>query len=140
MEEVLEGLEAQQAYRSSSLDELTSAQDTPLADRLGGADAELDRVEYRESLIPLLNQLSDRDRAIVVMRFFGGQTQTQIAEVIGISQMHVSRLLGRSPSSCLNWASFTLWHVIARSHRGAQSGNHVHGERRRVDAGLGIAD
>ena len=95
VEEVLEGLEAQQAYRSSSLDELTSAQDTPLADRLGGADAELDRVEYRESLIPLLNQLSDRDRAIVVMRFFGGQTQTQIAEVIGISQMHVSRLLSQ---------------------------------------------
>jgi len=93
VEEVLEGLEAQQAYRSSSLDELTSSVDTPLTDRLGVADAELDQVEYRETLAPLLDELTGRDRTIVVLRFFGNQTQTQIAEAVGISQMHVSRLL-----------------------------------------------
>jgi RNA polymerase sigma-B factor len=95
VEEVLEGLEAQQAYRSSSLDELNATADTPLADRLGSADVELDRVEYRESLNPLLDELSDRDRTILVLRFFGNQTQTQIAEAVGISQMHVSRLLAQ---------------------------------------------
>jgi RNA polymerase sigma-B factor len=93
LDEVLEGLQAQQAYRCSSLDELASSLETPLTDRLGGADAELDRVEYRETLIPLLDKLSERDQSIVVLRFFGNRTQTQIAEEVGISQMHVSRLL-----------------------------------------------
>jgi len=93
VEEVVAALEAQQAYRSSSMDELTSSTDTPLADRLGGADLELDQIEYRESLVPLLDELSERDRTILVLRFFGNQTQTQIAEKVGLSQMHVSRLL-----------------------------------------------
>jgi RNA polymerase sigma-B factor len=93
LEEVVAALEAQQAYRSSSIDELTSSTDTPLADRLGSADLELDQIEYRESLLPLLDELSERDRTILVLRFFGNQTQTQIAEQVGLSQMHVSRLL-----------------------------------------------
>ena len=75
------------------MDELTSSTDTPLADRLGSADLELDQIEYRESLLPLLDELSERDRTILVLRFFGNQTQTQIAEQVGLSQMHVSRLL-----------------------------------------------
>ena len=93
VEEVLDGLEAQQAYRSSSLDELTCVAGSPLTDRLGGADAELDQVDYRETLTPLLDELPARERTILVLRFFGNQTQTQIAEAVGISQMHVSRLL-----------------------------------------------
>lgn len=95
VEEVVEGLEAQHAYRNSSLDELTSEGDTPLVDRLGTADAELESVEYRETLVPLLDELPERERTIVMLRFFGNQTQTQIAEQVGISQMHVSRLLGQ---------------------------------------------
>ena len=93
VEEVVAALEAQQAYRSSSMDELTATTDTSLADRLGDADAELEQIEYRETLLPLLDELSERDRTILVLRFFGNQTQTQIAETVGISQMHVSRLL-----------------------------------------------
>jgi RNA polymerase sigma-B factor len=50
-------------------------------------------VEYRQALGPILDTLPDRERAILVMRFFGNMTQTQIGEKIGISQMHVSRLL-----------------------------------------------
>ena len=88
-------LEAQQAYRSSSMDELSEANDTPLADRLGSSDIELDQIEYRESLLPLLDALPERSRTIVVLRFFANQTQTQIAETVGISQMHVSRLLAQ---------------------------------------------
>jgi RNA polymerase sigma-B factor len=95
-EEVLEGLDAQQAYRGPSLDELVSGADTPLSDTLGVADAELDKVEYRQTLAPLLDELPARERTILVLRFFGNKTQTQIADEVGISQMHVSRLLART--------------------------------------------
>ena len=95
-EEVVEGLDAQQAYRSTSLDELVSGADTALADTLGAADAELDKVEYRQTLAPLLDELPERERTILVLRFFGNMTQTQIADRVGISQMHVSRLLAQT--------------------------------------------
>ncbi|GAA1832545.1 SigB/SigF/SigG family RNA polymerase sigma factor [Pseudonocardia ailaonensis] len=95
-EEVLEGLDAQQAYRGPSLDEMVAGADSPLSDTLGEADAELDKVEYRQTLAPLLDELPSRERTILVLRFFGHRTQTQIADEIGISQMHVSRLLART--------------------------------------------
>ena len=95
-EEVVEGLDAQQAYRSSSLDELVSGADTALTDTLGTADAELEKVEYRQTLAPLLDELPERERTILVLRFFGNMTQTQIADRVGISQMHVSRLLAQT--------------------------------------------
>ena len=53
-------------------------------------------MEYRESLKPLLAQLPERERTILLLRFFKGMTQSQIAERVGISQMHVSRLLART--------------------------------------------
>jgi RNA polymerase sigma-B factor len=95
-EEVVEGLSAQQAYRATSLDELVAGADTPLTDTLGDVDTELDNVEYRESLAPLLDELPERERTILLLRFFGGLTQTQIADRVGISQMHVSRLLAQT--------------------------------------------
>jgi RNA polymerase sigma-B factor len=96
VDEVLEGLDAQHAYRNASLDELVAGADVPLTDTLGSADAELEKVEYREVLAPLLAELPERERAILVLRFFGNQTQTQIADRVGVSQMHVSRLLART--------------------------------------------
>jgi RNA polymerase sigma-B factor len=95
-EDVVEGLDAQQAYRSSSLDELVAGADTPLTDTLGDVDAELEKVEYRETLAPLLDELPARERTILLLRFFGNLTQTQIADRVGISQMHVSRLLSQT--------------------------------------------
>ena len=95
-DEVVEGLDAQQAYRSTSLDELVAGADTPLTETLGSADKELEKVEYRETLAPLLDELPERERRILVLRFFGNMTQTQIADRIGISQMHVSRLLAQT--------------------------------------------
>jgi RNA polymerase sigma-B factor len=95
-EEVVEGLDAQQAYRSTSLDELVAGADTALTDTLGTADVELDKVEYRQTLAPLLDELPERERTILVLRFFGNMTQTQIADRVGISQMHVSRLLAQT--------------------------------------------
>ncbi|MEV0699185.1 SigB/SigF/SigG family RNA polymerase sigma factor [Saccharopolyspora sp. NPDC050389] len=96
-DDVYRGLEAGNAYRSASLDELlTDTDEIPLGDAIGSDDAELAEVENREMVRPLLQDLPDRERRILVMRFFRGMTQTQIAEQIGISQMHVSRLLART--------------------------------------------
>ena len=67
-----------------------------LLDTVGDYDAELEKVENHETLKPLLDQLPERERTILMLRFFGNQTQTQIAEQIGVSQMHVSRLLSRT--------------------------------------------
>ncbi len=53
-------------------------------------------MEDRESLRPLIEELPPRQRRIIAMRFYGNMTQSQIAERVGISQMHVSRLLSRS--------------------------------------------
>jgi RNA polymerase sigma-B factor len=69
---------------------------SPAVERLGDLDEELERVEYRHALRPLLEELPERERTILMLRFFGEMTQTQIAERIGISQMQVSRLLSRT--------------------------------------------
>ena len=97
-EQVYEGLEAGNAYHSMSLDEALSpdSDSEPLGDKLGRPDAALDGVENYESLRPLIEQLPERERTILTLRFFRHMTQTQIAEHIGISQMHVSRLLART--------------------------------------------
>ena len=96
-DDVYKGLEAGNAYRSTSLDELlTDTDEIPLGDAIGSDDAELAEVENREMVRPLLEELPERERRILVMRFFRGMTQTQIAEQVGISQMHVSRLLTRT--------------------------------------------
>lgn len=96
--DVLEGLEASEAYRSSSLDEMLSSDQgsATVGELVGEADAELNRVEYRQALRPLLAELAERERTIVMLRFFGNLTQTQIADKVGISQMHVSRLLSQT--------------------------------------------
>ena len=97
-EDVVEGLAVGNAYTASSLDTAPTDEDGdgPLAERLGYEDAAMEGVEYRESLKPLLAQLPARERRIIMLRFFGNMTQSQIGEEIGISQMHVSRLLTRT--------------------------------------------
>jgi RNA polymerase sigma-B factor len=97
-EDVVEGLAVGNAYTASSLDSGSGEEDGdgPLADRLGYEDLALEGVEYRESLKPLLAKLPPRERRIIMLRFFGNLTQSQIGEEIGISQMHVSRLLTRT--------------------------------------------
>lgn len=96
VDEVIEGLEARQVYRSTSLDELVAGSDSMLSETLGVADGELEKVDYRQTLAPLLDELPRRERTILVLRFFAGMTQTQIADEVGVSQMHVSRLLART--------------------------------------------
>jgi RNA polymerase sigma-B factor len=101
---VLDGLEALYAGQPSSLDEPAGA-DGPsnnsagpgshgrFAAALTMADTATELVEYRATLGPLLATLTDRERRILLLRFFHGLTQTEIAGQIGVSQMQVSRLL-----------------------------------------------
>ncbi len=97
-EEILEGLESANAYSAVSLDAPDNGdEDSPaVADSLGQLDDALEGVEYRESLKPLLEKLPAREKTILMLRFFGNMTQSQIANELGISQMHVSRLLART--------------------------------------------
>jgi RNA polymerase sigma-B factor len=97
-EDVLEGLGSANAYSAVSLDAPDSGDDDSpaVADSLGVVDESLEGVEYRESLKPLLEKLPPREKKILLLRFFGNMTQSQIAAELGISQMHVSRLLART--------------------------------------------
>ena len=97
--EVIEGLVAGSSYNTLSIDTGGGSDDDDvraIADTLGDVDAGLDRIEDREALRPLLEALPERERMVLVLRFFESMTQTQIAERVGISQMHVSRLLAKS--------------------------------------------
>jgi RNA polymerase sigma-B factor len=97
-EDVLEGLESANAYSTVSLDAPDSGdEDAPaVAESLGMVDEALEGEEYRESLKPLLERLPPREKRILLLRFFGNMTQSQIATELGISQMHVSRLLAKT--------------------------------------------
>ena len=96
-EQILEGIESSAAYSTLSIDAGGDDDDAPtLVSTLGHEDPEIASFELREALRPLLQSLPERDRQIIAMRFGEGLTQTQIAQRIGVSQMHVSRLLARS--------------------------------------------
>ncbi|KUJ38821.1 RNA polymerase sigma factor SigF [Streptomyces sp. MBT84] len=96
-EDVLVGLEALESFTALSLDaELPGSEDGySLGDSLGSPDPALDTVVDREAVKPRLQALPERERAILYMRFFDDMTQSVIAERLGISQMHVSRLISR---------------------------------------------
>ena len=98
VEEIIEGLESSNAYATLSLDATDDGDETggSMLDALGIDDPNLEHVEVRESIKPMLDQLDPREKRILVLRFFKNMTQTQIAEEVGISQMHVSRLLSRT--------------------------------------------
>jgi RNA polymerase sigma-B factor len=93
--DVLEALAAQDSRNATSLDALLDPE-TGVGDRFGARDDRLDLVEDVHALRPLLDALPEREREILLLRFFGNRTQTQIAAQLGISQMHVSRLLSRT--------------------------------------------
>ncbi|GLY94456.1 SigB/SigF/SigG family RNA polymerase sigma factor [Actinoplanes sp. NBRC 103695] len=96
-EEVLEGLEGARAYNSTSLSmPVGPSGDSELGETLGDEDGAYEIAENRVALAPALAALDDRERKIVTLRFYGNLTQSQIAEQVGISQMHVSRLLTRA--------------------------------------------
>ncbi|EFF88248.1 RNA polymerase sigma factor [Streptomyces sp. e14] len=97
-DEVNTGMEALDSFSTLSLDAemSTGADGYSLADTLGAADSSYDVVVDRESAKEGLRRLPERERAILYMRFFEDMTQSRIADRLGISQMHVSRLISRS--------------------------------------------
>jgi RNA polymerase sigma-B factor len=98
VEEILEGIESSNAYSTLSLDATDESEDgaATMLDAIGIDDENLEHVEIRESIKPLLDRLDAREKRILLLRFFKNMTQSQIAEEIGVSQMHVSRLLSRT--------------------------------------------
>jgi RNA polymerase sigma-B factor len=97
-DQVLEAMEAGAAFRASSLDnaqiggsERRTTESREFASAT--ADADMDKVESRQTVEALLPLLSDRTRRIVELRFYEERSQSEIAEIVGVSQMHVSRLL-----------------------------------------------
>jgi RNA polymerase sigma-B factor len=96
---VLEGLEIAQAYNFTSLDAPIDSQDSEsssFADQMGSEDEQIENLEYRAALAPEMAKLPERERRILFLRFYRGMTQSEIADRLGISQMHVSRLLNRT--------------------------------------------
>lgn len=96
--EVGEAMMAAKAYSTVSLFLPVGGPDseTTLVDLLGGPDEALDAVDNGETLRPLLQRLPARERKIIALRFYANMSQARIAEQVGLSQMHVSRLLARS--------------------------------------------
>ena len=96
VEDVLEALEAGGTYRLRSLNERRRDGDDPVEDRIGGDDPDLGRAEASLAVRELLDELQPREQRIVYLRYFEGLTQAEIAEEVGVSQVHISRLLRSS--------------------------------------------
>ena len=96
-EDVLEALDASRAYTADSLDAPTGDDDdfSPM-DTLAETDDRFDRLDSWQSVAPMIRSLPERERTILYLRFFEEKTQSEIATVLGISQMHVSRLLAKT--------------------------------------------
>jgi RNA polymerase sigma-B factor len=95
-EAVLQAMEAGRGYRSASIDAAVGDEGTPMVDHLGEDDVAFVRFEERSVLGPACARLPERERKIIYLRFAKSMTQTEIARELGISQMHVSRLLAAS--------------------------------------------
>ena len=98
--QVIEARKASNGYTSSSLDAALSSDagaegETVLADVIGSEDPGLELVDDLSSLAPLIAELDERERKIIHMRYVEERTQAEIGEELGISQMHVSRLISR---------------------------------------------
>ncbi len=97
-EQVLEALEASIAYDAVSLDTPRSSDEAgdTYADTVGAVDERFELVEYTTAIAPTMRALPERDRLVLKLRFEDDLTQLEIAERIGVSQMHVSRLIRRA--------------------------------------------
>jgi RNA polymerase sigma-B factor len=95
-DDVLLALDALQAYTTDSLDAPVGDATSTAAESIGSEDRSFEVSEDWLSLAPALRDLPERERTILYLRFFEGRTQTEIAEELGISQMHVSRLVSQS--------------------------------------------
>jgi RNA polymerase sigma-B factor len=95
-EDVLEAIDATQAYSTASLDAPSGDQGRSPIDRVGESDPSLEFVERWTAIAPAIKDLPDRERRVLYLRFFSGMTQSEIAGDLGVSQMHVSRILSHT--------------------------------------------
>lgn len=96
LDDVVEAMGASMAYSSVSIEAPDDDSGWTLAETLGSEDSDLVISDRLSSLAPALATLPERERRILYLRFFEDLTQSEIAEIVGISQMHVSRLLSRA--------------------------------------------
>nr|WP_268932310.1 SigB/SigF/SigG family RNA polymerase sigma factor [Mycolicibacterium hodleri] len=98
-EDIVDSMLAAEAYRVHSIDAPVSSGDSAprmVSDTVGSVDFEFDRITDQETVRPLLAALPERERTVLYLRFFESMTQSQIAERVGVSQMHVSRILEKT--------------------------------------------
>jgi RNA polymerase sigma-B factor len=99
-EQVLEAMEAGAAYEPVSLDSAPPGDDGDpggtYSERVGAEDIRYEFVEYGAAIATTVRELSERERVILYLRFVDDFTQSEIAERIGVSQMHISRLIRRA--------------------------------------------
>ena len=98
LESAIELIDASSAYSALSLDTPfgDTEDESALGDTLGVADGDLETVVAKTSLKDALDRLPERERRVILLRFFGNKTQSEIAADVGLSQMHVSRLLSQT--------------------------------------------
>lgn len=96
LDEVVEAMDAMQAYSADSLDAPAGEEGVPAIETIAVEDESLELFEGMASVAPSLAELSPRDRRVLYLRFFAERTQSEIAAEIGVSQMHVSRILSQT--------------------------------------------
>ncbi|OJF10290.1 SigB/SigF/SigG family RNA polymerase sigma factor [Couchioplanes caeruleus] len=132
---VREALESAAGYSPSSLNAPAGGEGTAeFGDLIGGADSDLELVDDRLTVAGLLLRLPPRERQMLAMRFYGNRTQAEIATELGISQMHVSRLLSRS----LAWLREAMLSDGPPRWEGAGGPADAHGMRIAVDRAGGV--
>jgi RNA polymerase sigma-B factor len=95
-EDILEANDAAQAYSTASLDAPIGEEGRSPMETIGGNDPSLELVDQWTAIAPAIKDLSDRERRVLFLRFFSEKTQSEIAQEIGVSQMHVSRILSQT--------------------------------------------
>ena len=95
-DDVVDALNALESYQTRSLDVPDPETGTSLGDRVGTEDDTLGVAEVRSDLRRAIAALPDRERTVLLLRFYGNHTQSEIGQRIGVSQMHVSRLISKS--------------------------------------------
>jgi RNA polymerase sigma-B factor len=103
-EEIIEALEAGRAVVAGSIDAMTDDDGGRVVEQLGHTDDRIERVEAKLVVSRLLERLPPRERAMVVLRFYEGLTQLEIAARFGVSQMQVSRTLARTLARLREWS------------------------------------
>jgi RNA polymerase sigma-B factor len=117
---VNQGLESAAGYSPASLNAPMNEGAGEFADLLGGADPDLESVDDKITVAGLLLRLPARERRMLAMRFYGNRTQAEIATELGISQMHVSRLLSRA----LEWLRQAMLSDVPPRWEGASPDQH----------------